>query len=131
MLKSLETQRRRSARTLAVALQAQAIVAGAALGFFVSVELIGPFSYGLVAAGAIVLAILSAFAAMLEWNREPLGEAFSLSAGVIGFGLAIVAGFAGLWFVAPVQAVASFAVWFALAERYMTRNEERHQPLEF
>lgn len=128
--RSLESTRRRSSRLLAIALQAQAIVAGVSLGVLASVPLGGPFSLGLIASGVVLLAVLSSFAAMEEWNRDRLGESFSLAAAALGFGLSLVVGLAGLWFVAPLMALASFAVGFALAERYMTRNEDAHRPTQ-
>lgn len=129
MLRSLESLRRRDSRLLAGALAAQAIVAGIALGFLASLPVGGPFSLGLLVAGTIVVAVGSAFAALLEWQREMVAEAFALAAMAGGFALSLATGTTGLWYVAPWEAIASIVVAFALVERYMTRNEERHKPL--
>lgn len=129
MLDPLETLRKRDSRYLAAALLAQAGLGGVALGLLASVTITGPFSLGALAGATVVVSVLSACAAYLEWNREPLGESFSLPVIVGGFGLAIAMGFTGLWFIAAFQASAAIVAGFALVERYLTRNEERHKPI--
>lgn len=126
--RSLEMERARWARTLSYALEAQAIVAGVALAVVLLVETGGPFSVGMLASAAILVAALSILAAYLESKREPLAESFALPAGLLAFATAIALGLSGLWWMGPLLAVASFAVAFALVERYLTRNESRHTP---
>lgn len=126
--RSLEMERARWARTLAYALEVQAIVAGVALAAVLLVETGGPFSVGMLASATIVVASLSILAAYLESKREPLAESFALPAGLAAFATAMSLGLAGLWWMGPLLAVSSFAVGFALVERYLSRNESRHAP---
>jgi hypothetical protein len=42
--------------------------------------------------------------------------------------MALVGGVEGVWYLAPVQAMVAFGVIMATTQRFLVRDEARHQP---
>ena len=116
-----EEERRRSARTLAVALLALAIVAlvGAVL---VSLHA----AWGLVAAEVASLALCAA-AGALEWRRSVRAETVALAATVVALAAGVGLVPLDLWLLAVAQGVLAIGAALLIARRFIVRDERRHR----
>lgn len=119
--------RQRSAKRLAVDLVGLGGVAF--IGASVSEVLVDPvFAQGVLFGAHVLLVGLALLAAILEWTRERWGEAVSVGALGFGFALTIVDAVTGAWFFAPFLGIVTLLGFFALANRYIVRDEQRHAP---
>ena len=116
-----EDERRRSARTLAVALEALAFAAlvGAALAW-------PRAAWGLVAAEVAALALCAA-AGALEWRRSVRAESVALAATIVALAAGVGLVPLDLWLLAVAQGTLAIGSALLIARRFIVRDEERHR----
>lgn len=120
-----EAQRKASARSLAIYLVG---LAGIALLGGIATEIAGvsTFSVGSLFGAHVALAGIAILAAVLEWGRERLGEVVATAAMALGVVLTFVDLANGFWYYAPFLGLNSLLCIFAVVNRYMQRDEEKH-----
>lgn len=121
----LEAARKSSARNLALYLGG---LGGLAVLGAISTEIAGvsTFSLGSLFGAHMALAGIAILASALEWGRERLAEGTATAAMAGGVVLTVVDLANGIWYFAPFLGVASLLCIFAVVNRYMERDEERH-----
>lgn len=123
-----ETDRRLSARVLSILLATSAAVELGGIVFALRAPANVDISGGLLASFHAVAAAVAGVAAVMEGRRARLGEVASVLAAAAGTALTWLAVVNGWFYYAPILGVATLAVFLALANRAMVRDELRHQP---
>jgi len=120
-----QAQREASARSLAIYLVG---LTGIALLGGIATEIAGvsTFNLGSLFGAHVALAGIAIVAAALEWGRERLGEVVATAAMAFGVVLTFVDLANGFWYYAPFLGLNSLLCIFAVVNRYMQRDEEKH-----
>lgn len=86
------------------------------------------FEGGALFAAHLILMGLALTGAALEWTRERLGEAVAVPALMFAVVLTLVDVVNGIWYFAPFLGLMTLFSIFGLVDRFMDRDEARHQP---
>jgi hypothetical protein len=123
-----ESDRRRSARTLAGALALLAVLSLASVVLAARSVTRGPGEGSWVLAFAAgVACALSLASVALEWRRTHSAETVSLFAIVLSLGVAVSLLTLELWWLSLTQGVVAVTAALLLARRFIVRDESRHR----
>lgn len=86
------------------------------------------FDMGVLFGAHVLLMGLALLAAILEWTRERLAETLAVATVIGGIVLTVVDVVGGVWYFAPFLGITTLLAIFALVNRFIVRDEARHQP---